>query len=96
MSESNPENAFRLCNQIIQSTKFNEPLAMVYYLKDDLRQFWNQQSKSKAKEHLAAWIAKSPCLEDSHANYSGEPVFFSNASLTLAARPFVEKGFWMN
>jgi len=42
-----------------KALKFNEPLAIAYYLKDDLRQFWNQESKSKAKEYLAAWIAKA-------------------------------------
>lgn len=58
----NPENLDDQKNErarLQKALKFNEPLAMAYYLKDDLRQFWNQESKSKAKEHLAAWIAKA-------------------------------------
>ena len=32
---------------------------MAYYLKEDLRQFWNQKTKTEAKKYLAAWIAKA-------------------------------------
>lgn len=42
-----------------KALEFNAPLAMAYYLKEDLRQFWNQKSKAKAMKHLAAWIAKA-------------------------------------
>lgn len=42
-----------------KALEFNAPLAMAYYLKEDLRQFWNQGTKAKAKEHLDAWIAKA-------------------------------------
>ena len=42
-----------------KALEFNAPLAMAYYLKEDLRQFWNESSKAKAKKHLDAWIAKA-------------------------------------
>ena len=53
----NPEN---LNNQrdeghrLQKALKFNEPLATAYYLKEDLRQFWNQDSKAEAEKYLTA------------------------------------------
>ena len=58
----NPENLDDLkdeSNCLEKALKFNEPLASAYYLKEDLRQFWNQKSKAEAKKHLGAWIAKA-------------------------------------
>ncbi len=58
----NPENLNNLkdeSNRLQQALKFNEPLALAYYLKEDLRQFWNQKSKTDADKHLSAWIAKA-------------------------------------
>ena len=46
-------------NRLQKALKFNEPLASAYYLKEDLRQFWNQKSKTEAKKHLTAWIIKA-------------------------------------
>ena len=46
-------------NRLQEALKFNGPLASAYYLKEDLRQFWNQNSKADAEKYLAAWIAKA-------------------------------------
>ena len=38
----------------------NEPLATAYYLKEDLRQLWNQSSKAAAERFLSAWCQPAP------------------------------------
>lgn len=50
-----PEEALRL----------NQPLAMVYYLKEDLRQFWGQPDKATASRVLEDWIrrAEASCIK---------------------------------
>jgi transposase len=58
----NPENLDDQKNEsqrLQQALEVNAPLAMAYYLKEDLRQFWNQPSKTKATKHLDAWISKA-------------------------------------
>ncbi len=58
----NPENLNNEkdeSNRLKEALKFNEPLASAYYLKEDLRQFWNQNSKTEAEKYLAAWITKA-------------------------------------
>ena len=37
----------------------NEPLATAYYLKEDLRQLWNQPSKARAERCLSAWAKQA-------------------------------------
>ncbi len=39
--------------------KLNEPLAQAYYLKDDLRQFWQQTSKATAAKFLDDWCCRA-------------------------------------
>jgi len=39
--------------------KLNEPLATAYYLKDELRQFWKQPSKSAAEKFLTDWCRRA-------------------------------------
>lgn len=39
-----------------QALELNAPLAKAYYLKDELRQFWQQDSKKKAEQWLDQWI----------------------------------------
>ena len=39
--------------------KLNKPLATVYYMKEDLRQFWKQPNKDKAHSFLADWINRA-------------------------------------
>jgi transposase len=40
-----------------RALELNAPLAKAYYLKDELRQFWQQESKEKAEQWLNQWIA---------------------------------------
>ncbi len=37
----------------------NQPLAVAYFLKEDLRQFWCHASKAAAEQHLKLWIAQA-------------------------------------
>jgi transposase len=39
-----------------QALELNAPLAKAYYLKDELRQFWQQDSRMKAEKWLNQWI----------------------------------------
>ena len=40
-----------------RALQLNEPLAIVYYLKEDLRQLWLQPTKSAARRFLEDWLA---------------------------------------
>jgi transposase len=42
-----------------EALELNQQLATAYYLKEDLRQFWNQPSKAEAVKFLSHWIAKA-------------------------------------
>ncbi len=42
-----------------EALKYNQPLALAYYMKEDLRQIWNQSSKSEAEIFLNDWIARA-------------------------------------
>lgn len=58
----NPENLDESKNEkerLEKALKVNKPLAIAYYLKEDLRQLWNQQSKDEAGKFLEHWIAKA-------------------------------------
>ncbi len=37
----------------------NKPLATVYYMKEDLRQLWDQKDKAAAEVFLDDWIARA-------------------------------------
>ena len=39
--------------------KINQPLATVYYMKEDLRQFWKQSSYDAAESFLSDWIKRA-------------------------------------
>src|SRR5208283_614090 len=39
-----------------RALRLNEPLAIVYYLKEDLRQLWLQPTKSAARRFLEDWL----------------------------------------
>ena len=45
--------------QLHESLKLNESLSVAYYLKEDLRQFWNQKSKPAAEKYLEAWCRRA-------------------------------------
>ena len=45
--------------QLKEALKLNESLAIAYYLKEDLRQFWSQRSKPAAEKFLEAWCRRA-------------------------------------
>jgi transposase len=59
-----------------EALTLNKPLATAYYLKDDLRRFWNQPGRAFATTYLDGWIRR--------ANASGIKVLQQMAK-TLAA-----------
>ena len=55
----NPENLDRRHREpkrLREALKLNESLAAAYYLKEDLRELWNQPDKACAAAHLDFWI----------------------------------------
>jgi transposase len=42
-----------------EALKLNEPLAIAYYLKEDLRRFWEQPGKRFATVFLDGWIRRA-------------------------------------
>jgi len=42
-----------------EALSINEPLAIAYYLKEDLKLLWVQDSKHKAEKFLGKWVAKA-------------------------------------
>ncbi len=42
-----------------EALKLNEPLATAYYLKEDLRQLWEQEDHAQASAFLDDWIARA-------------------------------------
>jgi len=46
-----------------EALDINKPLAMVYYMKEELRQFWGQADKVSAEEFLDQWIRKARVSE---------------------------------
>ena len=78
----NPENLDGQKNEgqrLQKALEFNAPLACAYYMKEDLRQFWNQKSKADAKRHLDAWIQKAR---------SSKVAMLIKMANTLASRKF--------
>jgi transposase len=58
----NPENLDEDRNEgerLREALLLNEPLAMAYYLKEDLRQIWWQADKRTARRVLRSWLAKA-------------------------------------
>jgi transposase len=79
----NPENLTRNPQaderqRLAEALKLNEPLATAYYLKEDLRQFWNQTSILAAERFLDDWCRR--------ANASGIRVLQTMAKTLLAHR----------
>lgn len=56
----------------------NEPLATVYYMKEDLRQLWNWNDKHTASWHLDSWVAM--------AKASGMPILEKFAKTLIKHR----------
>ncbi len=58
----NPENLDRdrqEAERLNEALRLNQPLALAYYLKEDLRQFWEQSSKAAAAAFLEDWLARA-------------------------------------
>ena len=58
----NPENLDDARNErqrLEAALKINQPLATVYYMKEDLRQFWSQPDKEAALSFLSDWIKRA-------------------------------------
>lgn len=58
----NPENldsAKKEPERLERALRLNQPLALAYYMKEDLRQIWMQPSKSLARLFLRDWIARA-------------------------------------
>jgi transposase len=58
----NPENLDEEKDEksrLKEALKLNEPLAVAYYLKDDLRRFWEQPGKRFAATFLDGWIRRA-------------------------------------
>ena len=58
----NPENLDQdrqEAERLNEALRLNQPLALAYYLKEDLRQFWEQPSKTAAAAFLEDWIARA-------------------------------------
>jgi transposase len=58
----NPENldpAKKEPQRLERALKLNEPLALAYYLKEDLRQIWMQPRKHMARVALKEWLASA-------------------------------------
>lgn len=58
----NPENlddTRRERERLAEALRLNAPLATAYYMKEDLRQIWEQPDKATARRVLADWIARA-------------------------------------
>ncbi len=58
----NPENLDASRNEkqrLEEALQLNQPLATAYYLKEDLRQIWQQPNKAAAEAFLTDWIARA-------------------------------------
>lgn len=45
--------------RLAEALKMNEPLALVYYMKEDLRQLWGQPDKETARRIIDDWIRRA-------------------------------------
>jgi transposase len=58
----NPENLDEDGNErqrLEEALRLNKPLALAYYLKEDLRQIWSQPDKRTARRVLRDWLARA-------------------------------------
>ena len=46
-------------NRLMEALAINEPLSIAYYLKEDLKLLWEQESKEDAEKFLGKWVAKA-------------------------------------
>jgi len=60
----NPENLDDTKDESLRLEKaleINKPLAIVYYMKEDLRQIWDQENKIEAETKIMSWIEMAKC-----------------------------------
>lgn len=60
----NPDNLQekrRERERLAEALRLNAPLATAYYMKEDLRQFWEQPDRATAEGFLRDWIARAQC-----------------------------------
>jgi len=58
----NPDNLDETRNEpqrLKEAIELNQPLAIAYYMKEDLRQLWSQKDKASAKTFLHDWITRA-------------------------------------
>ncbi len=58
----NPDNLSKKHNEeerLKEALKLNEPLAIAYYMKEELRQFWMQPSREDAEKLIDSWTQKA-------------------------------------
>jgi transposase len=55
----NLDNRRREPERLAEALRLNEPLALAYYMKEDLRQIWAQSDKAAAAAFLDDWIARA-------------------------------------
>jgi transposase len=58
----NPENLIEEKDEkkrLEAALKLNKPLATAYYMKEDLRQIWDQRDRREAEVFLDDWIARA-------------------------------------
>lgn len=58
----NPDNLDSEKNEqarLDEALQLNQPLATAYYLKEELRQFWNQGSEANARRFLNSWCTRA-------------------------------------
>lgn len=58
----NPENLDATKDErrrLNEALELNRPLATAYYMKDELRQLWNQPSKAAAQKFLNDWVKRA-------------------------------------
>ena len=45
--------------ELAKALKFNQPLSVAYYLKEDLRALWGQATAAKMRRHLESWCKRA-------------------------------------
>jgi transposase len=80
-------------DRLQEALRLNEPLAMAYYLKEDLRQIWWQADKRTARRVLHSWLTRARAsgvrmlvqFADTLEQFQG--VYSENAFMQLLRNP---------
>lgn len=60
-AQSNLKDKHHERARLEEALSLNKPLATAYYMKEDLRQIWDQDTKEKAALFLEDWISRARC-----------------------------------